>query len=98
MLDAIRAGWRALKSAPAGARFEQRYRRYSASGGPLRRWLRLLLGVLVCLAGVVFLAIPGPGLLILLVGALLIAEQSLWMARLLDRLELRLRRRGRRRG
>ena len=44
------------------------------------------------LAGVAFLPLPGPGLLIIAVGALLMAEVSLSAARALDWLELKARR------
>ena len=39
------------------------------------------------LAGVVMLVMPGPGLLAMILGAALIAEESLIAARLLDRLD-----------
>lgn len=45
------------------------------------------------IVGVSALPLPGPGLLIIALGALLIAEQSRAVARALDRLELWLRRR-----
>jgi hypothetical protein len=43
-------------------------------------------------AGLFFLLAPGPGLLIFLIGALLVAEESRTIARLLDGADLRLRR------
>ena len=42
--------------------------------------------------GVFFLAVPGPGIPILLVGLALIAQESSTLARWLDRTEVRLRR------
>jgi hypothetical protein len=42
--------------------------------------------------GVVFLPLPGPGLLIIAAGALLVAEESLSAARALDWLERKARR------
>jgi hypothetical protein len=47
---------------------------------------------LLCAVGLFFMAVPGPRIPILLAGAALIAGESLGMARLLDRTELRLRR------
>lgn len=48
-------------------------------------------GALVMAAGLVFLAIPGPGLVVLGAGFALVARESLWVARMLDRLELAVR-------
>ena len=44
-------------------------------------------GLLIMTAGIVALPAPGPGLLIIILGAGLVAEESLWTAKLLDRLE-----------
>ena len=43
-------------------------------------------------AGIFFMLAPGPGVLIFLIGALLVAEESLTIARLMDGADLRLRR------
>jgi uncharacterized membrane protein HdeD (DUF308 family) len=77
-------------SAP-GRRFQDLYER-TAPCGALKRWGRMAGGILLCLAGLVMLVAPGPGILILLIGAGLMAQQSVAVARLLDRAELRLRR------
>jgi len=45
------------------------------------------------LAGVLMLVLPGPGLLVIALGMALIAEESLWASRLLDRLDLWIERR-----
>jgi hypothetical protein len=42
-------------------------------------------------AGAVMLVAPGPGILVFALGATLVAEESLWTAKLLDRAELRIR-------
>jgi hypothetical protein len=47
--------------------------------------------VAVLLAGAIMLVAPGPGVLVFALGAALVAEESLWMAKLLDRAELRIR-------
>ena len=49
-------------------------------------------GMAVLLAGAVMLVAPGPGILVFALGAALVAEESLWMAKLLDRMEVRIRR------
>lgn len=46
---------------------------------------------MVIAAGVFMLVAPGPGLLVVFLGAVLVAQQSLLAARTLDWLELRLR-------
>jgi peptidoglycan/LPS O-acetylase OafA/YrhL len=58
------------------------------------RWLRIagvLGGGMLMLVGVLLVPTPGPGLLAMLLGAGLIATESLAFAQALDRLELRLR-------
>ncbi len=79
-----------LRGAP-GRRFSALYRLRRQRR---RRWLRLLgvtSGGLLMLIGILLVPTPGPGLLALLLGAGLIASESLAFARALDRLELRLR-------
>ena len=91
MMQRLKKSWRELKAAKAGERFQERYRR-SSGEGPLRKVLFIGGGILVMAAGVFFLPAPGPGMLILVVGAGLIAEESLIAARALDWMEIRLRR------
>ena len=86
-------GWDRFVTARPGRRFFERYQRMrQAQSGAWKRCAFVCAGILVCLAGIFFLVVPGPGLLILAVGLALIAQESAWMARLLDRLGLRLRR------
>ncbi|MEZ5460250.1 PGPGW domain-containing protein [Dokdonella sp.] len=54
----------------------------------MRKVLISGLGVLIMLAGVAMLVLPGPGILALILGAVLVAEESLFAARLLDRLDV----------
>lgn len=76
-----------------GRRFQERYRRKSATErGRLVRCAAILAGIALTVAGIFFLAVPGPGIPILAVGLALIAGESAVMARLLDRAEIRLRR------
>ncbi len=82
-----------LAQSPPGRRFQDRYQRKQEARGSL--WKRCALvcaGVVLALVGTFFLAVPGPGIPILLVGLALIAQESAVAARLLDRAELRLRR------
>ena len=76
-----------------GRRFQERYQRKHAEKGSF--WKRcgwVCAGIVLTLVGVFFLAVPGPGIPILVVGLALIAQESATMARLLDRTEIRLRR------
>jgi len=91
MMQRLRKGWRELKQGKPGRRFQERYERSPSARGA-RKWATIGIGVLLVLAGIVFLPLPGPGLVIIFVGALLVAEESLSAARLLDWLELKARR------
>lgn len=88
MLDALRRRWNAFRSEPAGTRFQRRYRRSaSRPSGWLRKCGVLLAATVLIVLGLVMLVLPGPGLLALLLGAVLIAEESRLAARLLDRVD-----------
>lgn len=79
-----------LKRGEPGRRFQSRYERANQSGG-LRKWAVIIGGMLLIAAGIVFLPLPGPGLLIIAFGAFLMAEESRAAARALDWIELRVR-------
>jgi len=82
-----------FRKSPPGRRFQDHYRRKQASrGGIAWRCAVMAGGVALCLLGIVFLAVPGPGIPVLAAGAALLAQQSRGTAELLDRAELRLRR------
>lgn len=93
--EILRRAWRRFRSVPAGERFQRRYHRRagSRSRGRLRMFIAAGLGALMVLAGVLMLVLPGPGLLVIALGMALIAEESLWASRLLDRLDLWIERR-----
>lgn len=95
MLQSIKRSWHDFRRAPPGQRFERRYesRRRRRGGASVLKPLYIVLGVLLSLCGIVFLAIPGPGLPILALGGAMVAGESLRVARLLDRLDLLWRRR-----
>ncbi|HEY5897237.1 MAG TPA: PGPGW domain-containing protein [Burkholderiales bacterium] len=94
MLRRVRQSWKELKHGKPGRRFRERYDRRRARPGRtvLRKWAVISAGVLAILAGIVLLPLPGPGLLVLAGGALLIAEESRATARLLDWIESKARR------
>ena len=91
MLAPLRKRWRELKQGKPGRRFRDRARS-GRRGGAVRKWLLIGGGALLVLFGVALLPLPGPGLLVIAVGLLLIAEESHTTARALDWLERKVRR------
>ena len=91
MIDGLTTRWRELRHGEPGRRFRARYERRHAqrrhAGG--RKWAVIVAGALIALAGIVLLPLPGPGMLVIALGALLVAEESLTVAKLLDALESR---------
>jgi hypothetical protein len=99
MLEALKRNWQQFKRSRPGRRFQDHYRRKNGERiGALWRCALLVSGAALCLVGLFFMAVPGPGIPILVLGAALIAQQSAGTARLLDRAELSLRRLVRSRG
>jgi hypothetical protein len=75
-----------------GRRFQDRYRRMRAQkGSAWKRCALFIVGIVLTAVGVFFLVVPGPGIPILVVGLALVAQESVTLARLLDRAELKLR-------
>jgi uncharacterized protein (TIGR02611 family) len=50
-----------------------------------KRLMVLILGVAVLVAGVAMLALPGPGVLVIILGLVILATEFAWAERLLDR-------------
>ena len=50
-----------------------------------KRLMVLILGVAVLVAGLAMLALPGPGLLVIILGLVILATEFAWAERLLDR-------------
>jgi hypothetical protein len=87
MFAHLQQQWQALMTGKPGTRFQQYHlRRHYASRGRLRKLLVMTTGTVFFAAGIFFLAAPGPGLILLLAGASLMAEES--SARAFDRIEL----------
>jgi uncharacterized protein (TIGR02611 family) len=92
MLKRLKRSWQRFKAGVPGQRFQEQYRRRREPGPSLvQKALFIGGGILLLAAGFIFLFIPGPGLLVAFVGALLIARQSLVAARALDWTEVRAR-------
>jgi uncharacterized protein (TIGR02611 family) len=95
MLERLTKQWRYMMRARPGHRFQARHehrRRQHAS--PLWKPLYLTLGTALFLLGLVLLVFPGPGFLVIFIGGAMIAEESLWVARSFDALEVKLRKLG----
>ena len=93
MLTALKRNWQQFKRSRPGRRFQDHYQRKNGERvSALWRCALLLGGAVLCLVGLFFMAVPGPGIPILVLGAALIAQQSAGTARLLDRAEVSLRR------
>ena len=89
----IQEHWREFKRAQPGERFQARYRRRQRKPhNLLTRMCYTVLGIALLIVGVILLPAPGPGFLVLIPGAALIAEESQIAARALDWLDVKLRR------
>lgn len=94
MFEDTRSTWKTFASRTPGTRFRARYRRRSERPvGALRKYAVIGVGFVVMVVGAALLVLPGPGILLLLIGAGLVAEESLIAARILDRIELWIARR-----
>ena len=88
MFSRIRTQWHELKNAKAGERFQAFHDKQQEN---MPRWARPLYlgGAIVSLAvGVVLAFIPGPAVLFFALAAGLLAAQSAWLAKRLDRAEV----------
>jgi hypothetical protein len=93
-LSRFRREIRLLGDAPAGTRFTRRHKRMLARKRSI--WVRIgrvLASGLVGAAGVAMLALPGPGLLVIVLALAMLGGEFAWVARLMDRAELWLRER-----
>jgi len=90
MFRKLKQSWRELQRGEPGRRFEDRWRRKGRSSAA-RKALALGTGTVVVALGLLLLPAPGPGTIVLALGAALLAEESRWVARALDRAELLLR-------
>ena len=94
MLARLQTKWRLFERAEPGTRFEKL--REARSDSKAARAVATVLGILLLAGGVVLLFVPGPGILLIAFGGGLLAQQSRWLAKRLDELELLLRRIARR--
>lgn len=95
MTATIRKHWHDFKTRPPGRRFQDIHRKARANKAVRKQGITKAAiiggGVLLTLVGIFFLAVPGPGLLVIAIGLILIASESITMARFLDWLEVKVR-------
>lgn len=90
----LKQRWRDFKRGEPGHRFQKRFEesQKARTGRPkFTRFLKPAAAILLILAGLVLCFIPGPGVPLIVIGAGLLADVSLPVARALDGLELRIR-------
>ena len=87
MFDGLRAHFRAFLAARSGTRFRRQHRRRQARPHLLRTIFAVAGGLLLIFFGLLMLVTPGPGLLVIAIGAALIAGESRFIARVLDRID-----------
>jgi uncharacterized protein (TIGR02611 family) len=95
MFERAKENWRRFKQSRPGRRFQDHHHRYQRayrSRSPFRGLFGIAWGLLVVIGGVIAVPAPGPGWLIILLGLGVIAGESLFLARSMDRVEVNLRR------
>lgn len=92
MLRALKGRLRQFMTVPSGRRFRAVYERRHQRPHLLRRIVTIGAGLALVAVGVLLLVLPGPGLLVAAMGAALLAEESLTVARALDALDVRMTR------
>lgn len=93
MMKKFKQSLREMLKDPPGERFQLRYKRQRhARTRTMVKVLVMLCGMLLVLVGLFFMVVPGPGLPIVALGGAMVANESLVVARLLDAIELKLRR------
>ena len=104
MIGKAREGWKhwqRFKRFEAGHRFQTRYhrrrrRREQGKTSKYGRIFNLVGGLVLIVAGFVFLPTPGPSYIIIVLGLWMLAGEFLVLARFFDRAEVSLRKLGRR--
>ena len=92
MFGRLRRRWHNLARAKPGKRFQNRYyERKQHRSSPLVKCAYVVLGTLLMIAGIALLPAPGPGMLVIVLGAALLAQESLLDARACDATEMKLR-------
>ena len=90
MFEQLKRDWSSLKRGRPGSRFEEQFERQrKAKSSKVGRALRVIAGLIILPVGLFLLPAPGPGFIVVALGAVLIAREFKFAAQLLDRLEVR---------
>jgi len=93
MQSSLAKEWRSLRAGTPGRRFRDRYQRNRKA--QRQHWagrvLRFVLAALLLAGAIVLTVIPGPATPLFFLAGALIATDWLWMAKVMDRLEVWLR-------
>jgi putative transmembrane protein PGPGW len=94
MIESAKENWRRFRQSKPGHRFQDHHHRCQRaykSRSYLRGLFGIAWGLLVVIGGVIAVPAPGPGWLFILLGLGVIAGESLFFARSIDRVELSMR-------
>ncbi len=93
MMEQLQRHWREFKESKPGERFKDRYRRrrQNEQGHIIWRIFLITLGAVIALGSLILAPLPGPGWATVFLGLMILAGELLPAARLLDWLEVRLR-------
>ena len=89
----MKQDWQEFTESEPGSRFQDRYRRRQEEeqGHVAKRIFLIVLGAIIAVGSIVTAPLPGPGWATVFLGLMILAGELLPAARLLDWLELRLR-------
>lgn len=90
MIQKLKTEWYHFKISKPGQRFEERHRRLQREK-LVDRIVQSALGILVSLLGLALIPLPGPGTIVAAFGLCLIGSEFGPVARLLDKIEVKLR-------
>lgn len=90
----LKQRWQQFAAAPPGQRFREHFKRRQQSQPSAihKRILAMGAGIVIMGLGLVMLIAPGPGILVLLLGATLVAQESFVAAKFMDWADIRVRR------
>jgi hypothetical protein len=91
MFERFKESWSDLKRGEPGSRFQEQYEERREEGRGIGRVLRIIAGFILIPVGIFFLAVPGPGLVVIAIGAVMIAREFRFAAQVLDGFEVRAR-------
>jgi len=80
MFESLKGRARRFLTAPSGTRFRAYHARLAQRPSLMRTLLAIGCGLILLALGLVMVVLPGPGLLVAAIGAVLIAGESMWAA------------------